>query len=195
MQVHRPRRAAAVLLVLAAVAAGGCSRSPQGGAQADGDAEPSTIGSGTTVGPATTTGGGGPATTAGEPAAALEDGRHPVLIVAVSDTKKTVRFDLVQFLTGDAANKAAAEDGQESPPPNDYYIRNTNPKLRTLPIAPSVTVVVNVLVADDTGDATKDTKITLAKLAGFPPDRVHDALFWLTVSHGKVIRFEEQYIP
>jgi hypothetical protein len=28
---------------------------------------------------------------------------------------------------GEDATKAAAEDNKESPPPNDYYIRNVNP--------------------------------------------------------------------
>ena len=46
----------------------------------------------------------------------------------------TITFDLIQFFTGEAATKAAAEDGQGSPAPNDYYIRNVNPRLRTLPV-------------------------------------------------------------
>jgi hypothetical protein len=204
MQLHMPRRGAAVA-VLVAIVVGGCF-----GRSGTGAEPPAGAGAGpeTTQAPATTTAppAGGTATTAGpsgNPAPTtsgdsggdLADGRHPARILAVSDSKKTVRFDVIQFLTGDAANKAAAEDGEESPPPNDYYIRNTNPKIRTLSIAPSVTVTVNVLAATETGSSTKDTRITLAKLAGFPRDRVDDAVFWLTVSHGKVTRIEEQYLP
>jgi hypothetical protein len=52
----------------------------------------------------------------------------------------TLTFDLAEFLTGEAAAQAAAEHGDESPPPNDYYIVNDNPKLRTMPIAPDATI-------------------------------------------------------
>ena len=52
----------------------------------------------------------------------------------VDPGQQTITFDLIQFFTGEAATKAAAEDGQESPPPNDYYIRNVNSRLRTLPV-------------------------------------------------------------
>lgn len=74
----------------------------------------------------------GPATS--EPAV-LEDGRHPVYLKTVDPDRRTVTFDLIQLFIGDAATKAAAEDGKESPLPNDTYIRNVNARLRTLPVA------------------------------------------------------------
>jgi hypothetical protein len=52
--------------------------------------------------------------------AQLENGRHPVLLERVDVAGRTVTLDLVQRFIGDAATKAAAEDGEESPPPNDY---------------------------------------------------------------------------
>lgn len=202
MQLHMPQvrgpqartlRLGAVAALLAAVATAGCA-----GRSGSGEAPDAGAGGGTsTVAASTVPDAAAEATTttADEAADTLDDGRHPVRIVAVSNGDKTVRFDLIQWLTGEAANKAAAEDGEESPPPNDYYIRNVNPKLRTLATAPSVTVTVNVLAAEETGSAVKDTEITLAKLAGYPRDRVRDAVFWLTVSHGKVTRIEEQFVP
>ena len=45
-----------------------------------------------------------------------------------------VTVDVIQFLTGDAAARAAGED-VEVPPPNDYYIRNTSSRLRILRVA------------------------------------------------------------
>ena len=39
-----------------------------------------------------------------------------------------IDFDLACWFTGDAAVLASAEDGEESPPPNDYYVRNVNPR-------------------------------------------------------------------
>jgi hypothetical protein len=202
MQLHMPRGGAAVA-VLVAIAVGGCFGRSDTGTEPPAGAGPTTTQApaGSTEPPAGATAttaapsGGQAPTTSGDSGGDLADGRHAVKILAVSDAKKTVRFDAIQFLTGEAANKAAAEDGEDSPPPNDYYIRNTNPKVRTLSIAPSVTVTVNVLAAADTGSSTEDTRITLAKLAGYPRDRVDDAVFWLTVSHGKVTRIEEQYLP
>jgi hypothetical protein len=51
--------------------------------------------------------------------------------------------DYAQWLTGDEANQAAIEDGEipeGDTVPNDYYIRNQNPQLRTLPLAGDVSV-------------------------------------------------------
>lgn len=51
-------------------------------------------------------------------------------------------LDYAQFLTGKAAAKAATAAGDESPPPNDYYITNVNPKTRKLKVAPSAMFVL-----------------------------------------------------
>jgi hypothetical protein len=51
----------------------------------------------------------------------LEGGRHPVSLKTVDPERRTITFDLVQFFTGDAAAKAAAEDGEESPPLAGYF--------------------------------------------------------------------------
>jgi spore germination protein GerM len=51
--------------------------------------------------------------------------------------------DYAQWLTGEEANRAAIEDGEIAEGdtvPNDYYIRNLNPQLRTLPVADGVTL-------------------------------------------------------
>jgi hypothetical protein len=58
-------------------------------------------------------------------------------------TPPTISFDAAQFLSGEAANEAAVEDGATpagEPVPNDYYIRNPEPALETLPVAPGVRV-------------------------------------------------------
>ena len=179
--VRRLRRlTAALLTLLAAAALGGCGGSEQPG------------GGGTTATTAT------PAPTVRVPTtsepAVLADGRHPVYLKTVDPDRQTITFDLIQFLTGDAATKAAAEDGEESPPPNDYYIRNVNPRLRTLPVAADAPITVNVLAAQSTGSATKDVSVTLAKLASYFPNRGKPP-FWITVEQGRVTRIAEQYLP
>ena len=180
-----PRRrrlpASAMLLLLVAATVGGCGGSDEPG--------------GTGGAPATTT---VPASTAGAPTttepAVLADGRHPVYLKTVDPGQQTITFDLIQFFTGEAATKAAAEDGEESPPPNDYYIRNVNPRLRTLPVAPGAPITVNVLAAQSTGNATKDVSVTMAELASYFPNS-GTAPFWITVDQGQVTRMAQQFLP
>jgi hypothetical protein len=135
-----------------------------------------------------------PAATA-TPKTDLADGRHEAYLSALDVGKRRLTFDVVQFLTGAAAAKAAKEDGQ-SETPNDYYIRNQNTKLRTLDLAPGLTIVVNVLTAEETGDATKDTPVTLTRLKSFfGGDAMKYALFHVTVKNGVVTRLDEQFLP
>lgn len=124
----------------------------------------------------------------------LADGKQYVYLKAMSTTQRTFTLDVVQFLTGEAARKAAQEDGQEAD--NDYYIRNQNTKLRTLTYAPTVTIVVNTLTAEETGSATKDTTITQAKLKSyFDKGEAQQRLFILTLQGGQVVKVNEQYLP
>jgi hypothetical protein len=138
-----------------------------------------------------TTEGPEPSTTA---AVVLADGRYPAYVKKVDLVSRTVVVDVIQFFTGAAAAKAATEDKQESPPPNDYYIRNTNNRLRTLPVAPSARITVNVLGSDETGDATKDLPVDLPKLASYFPTDI-SAVFWVTVRHDQVEALQEQFLP
>jgi hypothetical protein len=172
---------AALLTLLAAAALGGCGGSEQAGGAGGAPA--------TTAAPAPTAS----APTTSEPVV-LADGRHPVYLKTVDPDRQTITFDLIQFFTGDAATKAAAEDGKESPPPNDYYIRNVNPRLRTLPVAADAPITVNVLAAQSTGSATKDVSVTLAKLASYFPNSGTPP-FWITVEQGQVTRIAQQYLP
>jgi hypothetical protein len=175
------RLGAALLIALMAAAVGGCG----------GSEEPS----GTGGTPATTA---APAPTAATPTTSepvvLADGRHPVYLKTVDPDRPTITFDLIQFLTGEAATKAAAEDGEESPPPNDYYIRNVNSRLRTLPVRSDAPITVNVLAAPSTGSSTKDVSVTLDELAGYFPNS-GTAPFWITVAQGQVTKIAQQFLP
>jgi hypothetical protein len=171
---------AALLILLMTAALSGC-----GGDEQPGGGTPAT-----TVAPATTS---APAPATTEPAV-LADGRHPAYIRSVDAGGQTVTFDLIQFFTGEAANKAAAEDGEESPPPNDYYIRNVNSRLRTLPVRAGAPITVNVLAAQATGSSTKDVSVTLEKLASYFPNSGTPP-FWITVEQDQVTKMAQQYLP
>jgi hypothetical protein len=172
---------AALLLLLMTAVVGACGGSEEPGGAGGAPA--------TSAAPASTA--AGPATS--EPVV-LADGRHPVYLKTVDPDRQTITFDLIQFFTGEAANQAAAEDGEESPPPNDYYIRNVNPRLRTLPVAADAPITVNVLAAQSTGSSTKDVSVTLAKLASYFPNS-GTSPFWITVAQGQVTKIAQQFLP
>lgn len=133
-------------------------------------------------------------------AAVLEDGRHPAYLTDIDTPARTITLDLVQFLTGDEAKRVYAEDHPEDPngPPNDYYIVNDNPRLRTLPVVPGAAVTVAWLEPGSLGAET----ISFEELPDYfaqdivPSDPYlwYDP-FWLTVEDGRVVSVAEQYIP
>jgi hypothetical protein len=190
-------RVPAVPVLVAALALTGCSSGNGTGAAPE------------TTAPATTTPSSAPPTTAptsatptatpsatptASPLTDLADGKNYGLLKSLDRTGRTVVVDIVQFLTGDAAQKAAKEDGQEAD--NDYYVRNQNKRLRTLRYSPGVVVIVNTLTADRTGDATKDTRINLSELKSyFDKGEAQQRLFYLTLSGGLVREIHEQYLP
>ena len=126
-----------------------------------------------------------------KPRPLLADGRHAARITTVDTEGRTVTVDVIQFLTGKAAIKAASAAGEESPPPNDYFIVNDNPKLRTLPVRADF-VTVNTLMAQETGSSTKSTVITFEDFAQLD---TRYAVFWVTVRDGWVTTISEQFIP
>jgi hypothetical protein len=132
MSSMRPIRFLATALLVAGLAVAGCGRS-----QPDQPAAPT---SGSPAVTATPT----PKPAPPEPVV-LVDGRHPVIIESIDPTQRTITFDLIQMYWGDEATREAAKDHQESPPPNDYYIRNVNPKLRTLPVRADTLITINTI--------------------------------------------------
>ena len=128
------------------------------------------------------------------PDSSLADGRHPARITAVHPATKQVTIDVVQFFFGDAATEAARADGStDLPPPNDHWIRNINPGLRTLPVAADAPVTVNILSSDETGDSQTNSTISLSKLAAYGD--VQGSLFWITTRSGAVTGIAQQWMP
>jgi spore germination protein GerM len=134
-------------------------------------------------------------------------------------TATELMADYAQWLSGDEANQAAFEDGVigsvEEGVPNDYYIRNVNDLLRTLPLSPDAVVslptsrsgpVLNVLVqVDEWLGLFKDDGTPWDYEAGDRPPVVEDSHFgagsvgfgyWLTVDgSGTVVQVIGQYRP
>jgi hypothetical protein len=183
--------AAAVLVVTLAVGLAACGSDEPGAAESTGgDAAQATDTGAAPAQPAPTK--APPAGQAAEPTD-MENGRHMVVLKQVSVSGRTVTFDLVQWFSGDAATKAAAEDGEESPPPNDYYIRNVNPRLRTLSVTPDARLSLTRLTlnAGGSGNAAANVEVDLATIQA----NGRDHLFWATVQGGRIVALEEQYVP
>jgi len=119
--------------------------------------------------------------------------------VTVSGGTYTVVADYAQFLTGTAAAASASAHGDESPPPNDYYIANDNKKLRKLPVKAGIKVTLTAL--DDGTSDPEGYKVSLSKWSGYyaAPTQdtggITDGPYWITVTNGVITKIEEQYTP
>ncbi len=102
-----------------------------------------------------------------------------------------VVFDLACWFTGTAAVAAAAEDGEESPPPNDFHIRNASDRLRTVVVGPSTQVVW----LPNPGDPASAETVTYPDWLAQQPGRDYKPGVWLDVGNGQITAIEEQYVP
>src|SRR5512132_2620001 len=184
MTTMRPIRTIATALLIASLAVTGCARSQPDQAPPPADQPPAVT---TARAPKAPTPTGGPP--APQPVV-LADGRHPVRLTSVDPDQHRITFDLIQFYWGEDATREAAKDHQESPPPNDYYIRNINPRLRTLPVRTDATITTNTLTAGYTGSVTRNVPVQLYRLAIVLPP-TYSPPFWITVRHGQVVRIAE----
>lgn len=140
-------------------------------------------------------------TASSEPTNALPDGRSFVYAkkVVSSDGAQALTFDLAVFLTDQAAADAATAHGDESPPPNGYYIVNDNPLLRTIPMSPSVSVryfpssgngccMHHPGTLDGFAAAVNGTAMTDYPDMSFSP-------WWITLQDGAIVKISQQYLP
>lgn len=119
----------------------------------------------------------------------LPDGRWYGLVDRAEND--LLRFDLACWFSGDAAIRAAEEDGAESPPPNDYHIRNDRDLLRNLAVDPEAPVVWY----PDGGDPAEVTTIPYREWRSDREDRTFQLAVWLTVQGGRVVGVDEQWVP
>lgn len=217
----RPVSIAAIALVSGVLLVGGCG----GDDTADG-ADPTTTAAAkptsTTSAPTTTSsisttvadGGAGSTTTAavgvtttagGSDAAsadAVPDGTSFGYVTAINIGGSTVTIDIAELLTGDAAVTAAIEDGALEPGEtsidNDYYVRNKNPKLRTVTVGP--TAPVNVLSSPgspdlESGSLQKLAEALTAVPAGDPAEGGPRLPVQIVARGGVISRIDEVFFP
>ncbi len=182
----------AALLVLAMLS--GCSDDDSGDSSPGTDQTTAVTPSGTddTTSPADLASGSGCTPPPGDE---LPDGRWFGVVAdqeAGSEPGSPVlAFDLACWFDGEAAVVAATEDGAESPPPNDYHIRNDNPLVRLLPIDPDVEVRWLATI----GDPATMAPIDLADWRTERAETVGRPGIWIDIDGGLVVTIEEQYVP
>jgi hypothetical protein len=137
--------------------------------------------------------------------AQLEDGRYIGFVTHVAEEGLTggaeVHFDLAVWFSGKEAEYAALEDGAESPPPNDYYLRNVDPLELVLVVAEPVAVTSVWYHHDSTGEL-ESRPIAFGQfveaMTGEPVGSRQNMWFdpwWVTIVDGEVVALDEQYVP
>jgi hypothetical protein len=112
------------------------------------------------------------------------------------DKKNYLVIDYAEFYTGEEADKAAIEDGEIQPGehvPNDYYIRNKNPKLRTFEIADNVNCFVSYF-KEEGGVDLKYVDLSYLKSL-LTSGELEFRPFWIERKGNVVIKITEQYVP
>ena len=127
------------------------------------------------------------------PVPVLVDGRHFVFTRSAKASPASMRVDLAEFLTDEAAQDAAEEHGDEAV--NGYYIVNDNPRLRTLPVADDVRVrYISMSACCDLVPGTWDQFVEAVN-ATAQTDLDASAPWWITVRDEQILRIEQQYLP
>lgn len=132
-----------------------------------------------------------------EPGPALADGVHDGRVTRVGDLpQRHLRFDLVRFLTGDEADRAAGAAGDVEAVDLDYYILDEDDQLRDLVIAKDATIALvdRADCCDLAPAAFVDLMVAYSTLSG-EPDLFSGGLFTVTVEGGQVTAIEERYTP
>jgi hypothetical protein len=125
----------------------------------------------------------------GGAAAALEDGTHPAYITRIDRANDRIVVDVVQVFQGDRAVKEAIADGRPRSEAQylTTWVRNQNPRLRTLPMASGVVVKL----WGSCEESSKDRDAAFNALAEHARQK-GTYYYTLTVSQGKVQRIQEQ---
>ena len=122
--------------------------------------------------------------------------------VSTAGPAATLAFDEAEFLTGDAAQKAAEEDGVVAPGetvPNDYYIPNRDQTTQTLRIANDAKITAKRWPLCRHGRDGQLDPFLASFMKGrqtfADPYRGKYSLYWLTIKDGEVAAIDEQYVP
>jgi hypothetical protein len=101
---------------------------------------------------------------------------------------RELRFDIVQWLSGEDANRAyLLESGDDSGAPNDYYIRNERQAIDRAHVAEDASILV--LRADGYAGSLHEVAFDAI------PTDISSRTFWLTFDKGVITEICHQYRP
>jgi Flp pilus assembly pilin Flp len=136
----------------------------------------------------------------GPPGTRIEFGHIKALVRSGGQT--LMRFDPALLLSGEAANKAAAEDGAVDPGqpvPNDNYVVDESHRLYTYIVAPDAKVTVLIRTTPEKWGPTPITVADLEKIvAGTSSRELFEPLdsgVWITINIDTVRAVYQQYKP
>lgn len=101
-----------------------------------------------------------------------------------------ISFDLACLFANEAATVAAAEDGEESPPPNPFYVRNENDLTRDLAVAPNTPVTWYT-----SGDPNDEVTGTFPDWIEFLSTQEAYLGIFVTIENGEVAEIREFWTP
>jgi hypothetical protein len=118
----------------------------------------------------------------------LTDGRYDAYVRKVDPDRDLIVVDLVQVFTGEAAVRAALEDGMDrsAAEVRDTYVRNQNARLRTLEMASGVRLNL-IGSCESTGQEALFTKLIKDATYG----QGHLFYYTLNVQNGVVRQIDE----
>ena len=121
---------------------------------------------------------------------------------SVDPDARTIEFDLAYFLSGEEADQAYQEaTGDTGHVPNDHFVVNDNPRLRTLTLAPYARL--RLLDWNHCCETFFDGDLSLFAQAIQEQGDVTDggmiyrgqSSWWISIDRGVVTEIEEQYSP
>lgn len=115
----------------------------------------------------------------------LADGRWYGRVDAAS--ADSLDFDLVCLFTDENASLAQVEDGESPLVIDDYYIRNSNPKIRIVPVVAGAPVRWY-----PDGDPSAETTVAYEQWYAAPNRYLG---VWITVEGGRVTAINERWVP
>ncbi len=121
----------------------------------------------------------------------LSDGIWFGVLKSADASTNTIGLDLACWFSGQAAQAAA---GSATPVPNDYYVRNLNPKVYELPASPQ-TAVLSLAQSGTGGNGQYNpTTVGLASANAILTDQSqHDV--WVQITRGFVVVIQGQFTP
>lgn len=128
--------------------------------------------------------------------------REPAIVTKVTWSASkgySITVDYLQILTGQAAADAATAAGEESPPPNDYFILNEEKTLRTLSLPKSASIT---LLGWAGADATAKKKVSVGQFMDVmngganPQEEWSTGRYYVTVKdRTTVTKIEQIFFP